>query len=46
MIPSIDLYRSAISLIDQHGEDAGLEAAMQADAMLDKGDLEGAAPRR
>ncbi len=28
-------------LIREHGEDAALEAAMRADAMLDKGDLEG-----
>ncbi len=32
---------SAISLIDHHGEDAGIEAAMRADAMLEKGDLDG-----
>ncbi len=39
----IDIYRSAKLLIDQHGDAAAIEAAMKADAMLDKGDLEGAA---
>ncbi len=42
MVSEIDIYRSAKLLIDQHGEDAGLEAAMRADAMLEKGDMEGA----
>ena len=28
-------------LIREHGEDAAIEAAMRADAMLEKGDLEG-----
>jgi hypothetical protein len=37
----LDIYRSAQVLIREHGEDAALEAAMRADAMLDKGDLEG-----
>ncbi len=46
MVSEIDIYRSAKLLIDQHGEDAGLEAAMQADAMLEKGDVEGAATWR
>jgi hypothetical protein len=27
--------------VKQHGEDALIEAAMQADAMLEKGDLDG-----
>ncbi len=35
MVPDLDIYRSANLLIDQHGEDAGLEAAMNADAMLE-----------
>ena len=38
---SIDIYRSAALLIKQHGEDAVIEAAMKADAMLEKGDLDG-----
>ena len=35
------IYRSAKTLIDQHSEDAGLEAAMRADKLLAKGDMEG-----
>ncbi len=31
------ILRSAILLTDQHGEDASLEAAMRADAKLEKG---------
>ncbi len=41
MASNIDIYRSAKLLIDQHGEDAGLEAAMRADAMLEKGNMDG-----
>ena len=41
MIPDLDIYRSAQALIEQHGEDAPIHAAMRADAMLDKGDLDG-----
>ena len=37
----IDIYRSAALLIKKHGEDAVIEAAMKADAMLDDGDLDG-----
>ncbi len=43
MISDLDNYRSAKLLIDQHGDEAPIHAAMQADAMLDKGDLDGAA---
>ncbi len=32
---------SAISLIDQHGEDAAIEAAMRADKLLAAGDMDG-----
>ncbi len=39
MILDLDIYRSAYVLIREHGEDAALEAAMRADAMLEKGDL-------
>ena len=39
----LDIYRSAKLLIDQHGEDATIHAAMQADACSEKGDLEGKA---
>ncbi len=41
MIPDLDIYRSANLLIKRHGEDAPIHAAMRADAMLEKGDLEG-----
>ena len=41
MIAELDIYRSAALLIEKHGEDAVLEAAMRADAMLEKGDLDG-----
>ena len=41
MIPDLDIYRSANLLIKQHGQDAPIEAAMRADAMLDQGDLGG-----
>jgi hypothetical protein len=43
MIPELDIYRSANLLVKQHGQDAPIHAAMRADAMLDKGDLEGCA---
>ena len=46
MTSDIDIYRSAHVLIQQHGEGAAFEAAMKADAMLDKGDLDGAAVRQ
>ena len=41
MIPDLDIYRSAQVLVKQHGQDAPIHAAMQADAMLEKGDLAG-----
>ncbi len=33
--------RAANILVKQHGEDAAIKAAMRADAMLEKGDLDG-----
>ena len=39
----IEIYRSAKLLIDRHGEDAVIEAAMMADKMLEQGDLDGLA---
>ena len=39
----IDIYRGAKLLIDQHGEDATIFAAMQADRCLEGGDLDGKA---
>ena len=41
MIPNLDIYRSAQVLVKQHGQDAPIHAAMRADAMLAKGDLDG-----
>ena len=41
MIPDIDIWRSANVLVKHHGADAPIHAAMRADAMLDKGDLDG-----
>ncbi len=43
MIPDLDIYRTAQALIKQHGQDVPIHAAMRADAMLDKGDLDGCA---
>ncbi len=40
MIRDLDIYRSANVLIREHGEDAALDAATWAIAMLDKGDLD------
>ncbi len=37
----IDIWRSANVLVKGHREDAPIRAAMQADAMLAKGDLDG-----
>lgn len=37
----IDIYRSAKLYIDQYGVDASVHAAMKADAMLERGDLDG-----
>ncbi len=41
MIPDIDIFRSAQLLVKRHGADAPIHAAMRADAMLEKGDLDG-----
>ena len=43
MTSDFDIYRSAHALIRQHGDATVIEAAMKADAMLDMGDLDGAA---
>ena len=42
-VPEIDIYRSAKLLIDQHGEDAPIIAAMQADKCLAAENLDGKA---
>ncbi len=41
MTSDLDIYRSAQVLVKHHGRDAPIEAAMRADAMLEKGDLDG-----
>ncbi len=38
-----DIFRTAAVLIREHGQDAALEAAQRADAMLEKGEMDGAA---
>ncbi len=38
MIPEIDIFRVAHLLVKRHGEAAPVQAAMRADALLDKGD--------
>ena len=43
MPEEIDIYRSAHLLIEQHGDDASIHAAQEADACLEKGDLDGKA---
>lgn len=40
MIDDIDIYCSAKLLIKQHKEDAAIRAAMEADACLERGDLD------
>ena len=39
----VDIYRTANLLIQQHGNKASIQAAMMADEMLAKGDLDGKA---
>ena len=46
MISDLDIYRSANVIIRQHGKDAPIEAAIRADAMLKRGDLDGYAVRK
>ena len=41
MTSELDIFCSANILVKRYGEDAALEAAMRADAMLDRGDLDG-----
>jgi hypothetical protein len=41
MISDLDIWRSANELIKQFGDTAAIEAAAPADALLDKGDLDG-----
>ncbi len=41
LVSDLDIYRSAKLLIDQHGDEAPIHAAMRADAFLDQGNLDG-----
>ncbi len=41
MTSDLDIYRTANVLIREHDEDAALEAAQRADAMLEKGAIDG-----
>ena len=43
MTSDLDIYRSSNLLVEQHGDEAPIHAAMRADAMLDRGDLDGQA---
>ncbi len=43
MTSDLDVYRAANLLFEQHGDEAPFHAALRADALLDAGDLEGAA---
>ncbi len=43
MISDLDIYGTANILVKQHGEDAPIQAAMCAEAMVEKGDLVGCA---
>ena len=41
MTSNLNIYRTANVLIRKHGDEAALEAAQRADAMLEKGSLDG-----
>ncbi len=41
MTSDLNIYRTANVLVKKHGEDAPIEAAIPADAMLEAGDLDG-----
>ena len=43
---AIDIYRAAKLYIDQHGDQAALQAATQSDVQFAAGDLDGAATWR
>jgi hypothetical protein len=43
MTSDIDVYRSGYTLIQQHGDGAANQAVVEADDLLNKGDLDGAA---
>ncbi len=41
MTSDLEIFRSAQMLVKRHGQDAPIHAAMRADELLDKGDLDG-----
>ena len=41
MPSDLDIYRSAKLLIDQHGDEAAIHAAMRVDELMEVGDLDG-----
>ncbi|MBM3951045.1 MAG: hypothetical protein FJ311_06290 [Rhodospirillales bacterium] len=41
MLSDLDIYHSAKLLIDHHGRDAPIRAAMRADELLAAGDMDG-----
>ncbi len=43
MTSDLDVYRAAHILIERHGDDASIEAAMRADELMEAGDMEGVA---
>ena len=43
MTSDIDIYRSANLLIERYGEDAPIHAAMSADKMMERGNMDGRA---
>ncbi len=43
MTSNLDIYRAAHLLIERHGDDAPIEAAMRADELMETGDMEGRA---
>ena len=43
MTSDLDIYRAANELIEQHGEEAPIHAAMRADELMETGDMDGRA---
>ncbi len=43
MTSDLDIYRSANELIEQHGEDAPIHAAVRADELMETSDMDGRA---
>ena len=39
MIPDLDIYRAANLIVERHGEDAPIQAAMKADKLLEVGQI-------